>query len=237
MKRPRLGSRAGGGDAELGVRAGRAVVCRADRHGPAARAGRWQRPLEIREAVGTAPGTRRPRTSSALVHGAAERHLVALRSAAWTQARGREGWSSMRSPAERRSRSTSSGFGRRAATRLSTLFRKRPWSHRSRLPSAGYVQSIATTAIGQAALGLGAGRLRRRTTSTTPWESSVSRSADRRPRPAMSSPRCTLAPTNPPRPGSRGRRPPTRIGPEPPRDVLDRARRHRLTGAPAKARA
>jgi thymidine phosphorylase len=28
-------------------------------------------------------------------------------------------------------------------------------------PSAGYVQSIATTAIGQAALGLGAGRLRK----------------------------------------------------------------------------
>ena len=77
-------------------------------------------------------------------------------------------------------------------------------------PSAGYVQGIATTAIGQAALGLGAGRLRK--------EDDIDHAVgDRLPREAWTASRgrrchrrgARSRPTNPPQAGQPRSRPPT----------------------------
>ena len=159
---------------ELGVRAGREVVCElTDMDQPLGQA--VGNALEIREAVGLLQG-QAPADLSALVRGAAE-HLLVLSDLGVDRAQAR-GWSSMRSPAERHSRSTSGGFGRRAATRLSTLFRRRPWSNRSRLRRRDMSRaSRRPRSARQPSASAPAGSARR-TTSTTPWESSVSRSAD-----------------------------------------------------------
>jgi thymidine phosphorylase len=142
---------------ELGVRAGREVVCElTDMDQPLGQA--VGNALEIREAVGLLQG-QAPADLSALVRSAAE-HLLVLSDLGVDQA-------------EARGLVVHSIAGGAALEVYERWIRAQggdpsldalpqaPVVKQVTAPSAGYVQSIATTAIGQAALGLGAGRLRK----------------------------------------------------------------------------
>ena len=142
---------------ELGVRAGREVVCElTDMDQPLGQA--VGNALEIREAVGLLQG-QAPADLSALVQSAAE-HLLVLSDLGVDQAQARglvvhaiaggaalevyEQW-----------------IRAQGGDPSLDALPQAPVVTQVTAPSAGYVQSIATTAIGQAALGLGAGRLRK----------------------------------------------------------------------------
>ena len=212
---------------ELGVRAGRAVVCElTDMDQPLGQA--VGNALEIREAVGLLQG-QAPADLSALVQSAAE-HLLVLSDLGVDQAQAR-------------------GLVVHAIAGGAALEVYEQWIRAQggdpsldALPQAPVVTEVAAPFGGicpedrddrdrawQPSASAPAGSARR-TTSITPWESSVSRSADSETGPAMSSRKCTLAPRSPPRPAcSRGRRrlphrPAAAAG------LADRARRHRLTG-------
>ena len=143
---------------ELGVRAGREVVCElTDMDQPLGQA--VGNALEIREAVAALQGEGPPDLVE-LVLGAAA-HLLALSDLGVDAREGRamaEAAIADGSALEAL-RAVDSGAGRRS--RASTRFRRRPWSQVRLAQDAGHVQRIATTAIGEAALGLGAGRLRK----------------------------------------------------------------------------
>jgi pyrimidine-nucleoside phosphorylase len=142
---------------ELGVRAGREVVCElTDMDQPLGHA--VGNALEVREAVGLLQG-QGPADLSALVRGAAE-HLLVLSDLGL----GAE---------EARSLVDDAIAGGAALDVYNRWIRAQggdpsldalpqaPIVREITVPAAGYVQRIATTAIGEAALGLGAGRLRK----------------------------------------------------------------------------
>ena len=142
---------------ELGIRAGREVVCElTDMDQPLGQA--VGNALEIREAVSLLQG-QAPADLCELVNGAAA-HLLALSDLGVDAAEGRglavgaiaDG--SALHVYERWVR------GQGGDPSLDALPRA-PVVRAVHAPSAGFVQRIATTAIGEAALGLGAGRLRK----------------------------------------------------------------------------
>jgi pyrimidine-nucleoside phosphorylase len=142
---------------ELGVRAGREVVCElTDMDQPLGQA--VGNALEIREAVGLLQG-QAPADLLALVRGAAE-HLLVLSDLGVSaeEARGLVVQAIASGAAlgvyERWIRSQGGDPSLDALP-------KAPVVKEITAPSSGYVQRIATTAIGEAALGLGAGRLRK----------------------------------------------------------------------------
>jgi pyrimidine-nucleoside phosphorylase len=142
---------------ELGLRAGREVVCElTDMDQPLGQA--VGNALEIREAVGLLQGEA-PADLSSLVRGAAE-HLLVLSDlgVGEEEARGLV-VDAIESGAaldvyERWIRAQGGDPSLDALPQA-------PVVRQVTAPSAGYVQRIATTAIGQAALRLGAGRLRK----------------------------------------------------------------------------
>jgi pyrimidine-nucleoside phosphorylase len=142
---------------ELGVRAGREVVCElTDMDQPLGQA--VGNALEIREARATLQGEGPPDLVE-LVHGAAA-HLLALSDLGVDAHDGRamaEAAIADGSALEAYERWIRAQGGDPS---LDTL-PQAPVVTQVTAPSAGYVQGIATTAIGQAALGLGAGRLRK----------------------------------------------------------------------------
>jgi pyrimidine-nucleoside phosphorylase len=142
---------------ELGVRAGREVVCElTDMDQPLGQA--VGNALEIREALATLQGEGPPDLVE-LVHGAAA-HLLALSDLGVDAHDGRamaEAAIADGSALEAYERWIRAQGGDPS---LDTL-PQAPVVTQVTAPSAGYVQGIATTAIGQAALGLGAGRRRK----------------------------------------------------------------------------
>jgi pyrimidine-nucleoside phosphorylase len=142
---------------ELGVRAGREVVCElTDMDQPLGQA--VGNALEIREALATLQGEGPPDLVE-LVHGAAA-HLLALSDLGVDAHDGRamaEAAITDGSALEAYERWIRAQGGDPSLDALPQA----PVVTQVTAPSAGYVQGIATTAIGQAALGLGAGRLRK----------------------------------------------------------------------------
>jgi pyrimidine-nucleoside phosphorylase len=142
---------------ELGVRAGREVVCElTDMDQPLGRA--VGNALEIREAVATLQGEG-PEDLVELVLGAAA-HLLALSDLGIDGMEGRA----------RAEQAITSGAALEAYERWiraqcgdpdPDALPTAPIVEPVKAVSSGYVQRIATTAIGEAALGLGAGRLRK----------------------------------------------------------------------------
>jgi pyrimidine-nucleoside phosphorylase len=142
---------------ELGLRAGREVVCElTDMDQPLGQA--VGNALEIREAVAVLEGAG-PDDLVELVLGAAA-HLLALSDLGVDAAEGRA-----RAEQAIADGNALDAYGRwiRAQGGNPNLdaLPGAPVVERVTAPSAGYVQRIATTAIGDAALGLGAGRLRK----------------------------------------------------------------------------
>jgi pyrimidine-nucleoside phosphorylase len=142
---------------ELGVRAGRQVVCElTDMDQPLGHA--VGNALEIREAVAVLQGDG-PEDLVELVLGAAA-HLLALSDLGVEAAEGRaraEQAIADRSALEAYERWIVAQSGDPDLEALPTT----PVLRRVTAQGPGYVQRIATTAIGEAALGLGAGRLRK----------------------------------------------------------------------------
>jgi pyrimidine-nucleoside phosphorylase len=142
---------------ELGVRAGREVVCElTDMDQPLGQA--VGNALEIREAVGLLQGEA-PADLSALVRGAAE-HLLVLSDLGVDaeEARGLVAQAIAGGAAlDVYQRWIRAQGGNPSLDALSQA----PVVKQVTAASTGYVQRIATTAIGEAALGLGAGRLRK----------------------------------------------------------------------------
>jgi pyrimidine-nucleoside phosphorylase len=142
---------------ELGIRAGRQVVCElTDMDQPLGRA--VGNALEIREAVTLLQG-QGPADLCELVNGAAA-HLLALSDLGVDAAEGRGlavGAIADGSALEVYERWVRAQGGDPSLDALPSAPVVRP----VRAPAAGFVQRIATTAIGEAALGLGAGRLRK----------------------------------------------------------------------------
>jgi pyrimidine-nucleoside phosphorylase len=142
---------------ELGVRAGREVVCElTDMDQPLGRA--VGNALEIREAVGLLQG-QAPADLTALVRSAAE-HLLVLSDLDVDQAEARAlvvHAIASGAALEIYERWIRAQGGDPSLDALPQA----PVVKQVTAPTAGYVQSIATTAIGEAALGLGAGRLRK----------------------------------------------------------------------------
>jgi pyrimidine-nucleoside phosphorylase len=142
---------------ELGIRADREVVCElTDMDQPLGQA--VGNALEIREAVGLLQG-QAPADLSALVRGAAE-HLLVLSDLGVDRAEAQglivqaiAGGAAL----EVYERWIRAQGGDPSLDALPQA----PVVKDVAAPSAGYVQRIATTAIGEAALGLGAGRLRK----------------------------------------------------------------------------
>ena len=142
---------------ELGVRAGREVVCElTDMDQPLGRA--VGNALEIREAVGLLQGPA-PADLFAIVRGAAE-HLLVLSDL------GVDAKEARRLVLEAIATGAASDVYERwiraqgGDPSLDAL-PQAPVVKQVTASSAGYVQRIATTAVGEAALGLGAGRLRK----------------------------------------------------------------------------
>jgi len=142
---------------ELGIRAGRQVVCElTDMDQPLGQA--VGNALEIREAVTLLQG-QGPADLCELVNGAAA-HLLALSDLGVDAAEGRGlavGAIADGSALEVYERWVRAQGGDPSLDALPSAPVVRP----VQAPAAGFVQRIATTAIGQAALGLGAGRLRK----------------------------------------------------------------------------
>jgi pyrimidine-nucleoside phosphorylase len=142
---------------ELGIRAGRQVVCElTDMDQPLGRA--VGNALEIREAVTLLQG-QGPADLCELVNGAAA-HLLALSDLGVDAAEGRGlavGAIADGSALEVYERWVRAQGGDPSLDALPSAPVVRP----VQAPAAGFVQRIATTAIGEAALGLGAGRLRK----------------------------------------------------------------------------
>jgi pyrimidine-nucleoside phosphorylase len=142
---------------ELGVRAGREVVCElTDMDQPLGRA--VGNALEIREAVDTLRGEG-PEDLLELVLGASG-HLLALSDLAVDQSEGRrraEEAIAGGAALDRYERWIRAQGGDPSLDSLPTA----PIVRRVPAPAAGFVQAIAATAIGEAALRLGAGRVRK----------------------------------------------------------------------------
>ena len=141
---------------ELGRRAGREVVCElTDMDQPLGRA--VGNALEIAEVLDTLDGNGPPDLVELVVGASA--HLLALSISASTWPRA-GGVPRMRSPGSRARpvRAVDSGAGRRPAPRGAAGGSRGPPGAAS---ASGYVGAIATTAVGLAALHLGAGRVRK----------------------------------------------------------------------------
>ena len=139
---------------ELGSRAGRRGRLHADRHGPAARQAVGNA-LEIREAVDTIRGDG-PADFTELVL-ASVAHLLALSDLGIDEFEGRR-LAEEAVATGRRSRRTSAGSARRAATPIRRALPEAPIVREVTAPGSGVVQRARGDRVGLAALHLGAGR-------------------------------------------------------------------------------